>query len=215
MPNRETWDWAGLEPNQPVTMTLLWDRNATIIKDGVGVEIKDDGETEKEGKVFDWHRYPVRVEGQDWTMFTPCEEMHQALQTLNVDKKGNLFQVTKKIDGWNKETKKSYTYYELERDGTKFRTDQINGKPPTTPQGQVEKAVKDTVKATDLKELHARAFNAVMDNILDYHQEWCPDIFENRETPEGQKKIAQLISSIIPHIGSMVNTLVIQNGGLK
>jgi len=204
MPNRETWDWPSVEPNQPVTMTLLFNRT-----------VKDDGEKESPDGNYEWHRYPVHVEGQDWTMFTPCEEMHQALQTLGVAKKGDIFYVTKKIDGWNKETKKSHTYYELERDGTKLRTDQLNGKPPTTPQEQVEKAIKDTVKATDLKELHARAFNAVMDNILDYYEEWCPEMFENRESPQVQQGIAKLISDTLPHIGSMMNTLVIQNGGLK
>lgn len=209
MPNRETWDWQNVEPDQTITMTLLFNRTP-----------KDDGR--KEGADYDWHRYPVSVGKTDWTMFTPSEFMHSALQALGVDKKGDVFRATKKIDGWNKETKKQYTYYELERDGTKLRTDRMDdlpqpNHPPTeTPQQQVEKVVKETVTETNFREMHRPAFRAVLDNIMEYYEEWCPSLFKDRDTPKGQERIAKLITDIVSSpVMAHTSTLIITNGNKK
>lgn len=236
MPNRDTWDWQDIEPDQTVTMTLIFNRTP-----------KDDGR--KEGADYDWHRYPVSVGKSDWTMFTPSEFMHSALQALGVDKKGDIFRATKKL-GYNKDTGKSYTYYELERDGTKLRTDQVEQPqriipkeppgenvqnltpskfveptPPTeTPQQQVEKVVKETATELNgkkqsqptLKEIHKQAYEAVMDNILEYAQTWCPVLFDETQGIEHkEQRVLKLILDLQPHIGSQVNTLVIQNGSKR
>ena len=202
MPNRMTWDWMAVEPDRTVTMTLLFNRTP-----------KDDGR--KEGADYDWHRYPVKVNGDQYTMFAPSEQMHSALETLGVSKRGDAFRVTKRL-GYNKETGKSYTFYELEKDGTRLRTDQL-GEADTspTPQQQVERVIKETVQATELKELHERAFRAVMDNVFEYLQEWCPTCFEDRQNPEQQEKIVQLIIGVLPHIGMQVCNLVNWSGGKK
>jgi len=212
MPNRETWDWKALEPDKTVTMVMLFDRNSTIIKDGEKIKINNDGR--KEGTDYDWHSYVVTVDGKDWTMFTPSEFMHSALQALGVEKKGDIFRATKRL-GYNIDTGKSYTYYELERDGTRLRTNQMDNQPTETPQQQVEKVIKETATEVDFREMHRPAFRAVMDNIMEYLEEWCPTAFENKESAEVQQSITKLILQILPHIGSQVNTLVLQNGGKK
>ena len=219
MPNRETWDWQGLEPDQTVIMTMLFARTP-----------KDDGR--KEGADYDWHRYPVSVEKTDWTMFTPSEFMHSALQALGVDKKGDIFRATKKL-GYNKDTGKSYTYYELERDGTKLRTDQMEQPQRIVPQEPPNEAVQNLApdeiaeptpkklvppnKAT-LKEIHREAYTAVMDNILEYLWKRCPALYapsKSQDETQTQEKMHTLIVDLQPYISSMVNTLVMGNGDRK
>lgn len=205
MANRETWDWQTLEPDQTVTMTLIFNRTP-----------KDDGR--KEGADYDWHRYPVSVGKSDWTMFTPSELMHSALQALAVDKKGDIFQVTKKL-GYSKGTGKSYTYYEVEVGGKKLRTDQINNQPPK-PKQETETLIPESSKEPQLqptlKEIHKQAYEAVMDNILEYAQTWCPVLFDETQGIEHkEQRVLKLILDLQPHIGSQVNTLVIQNGSKR
>lgn len=204
MPNRETWDWQTLEPDKTVTMVMLFDRTP-----------KDDGR--KEGADYDWHRYPVSVGKTDWTMFTPSELMHSALQALGVNKKGDVFRATKKL-GYKKDTGKSYTCYEVEVGGKKLRTDQRNNQPPK-PKEETEtpisKSIKDPQLQPSLKEIHKQAYFAVMDNILEYIKRRCPALYEremSQDETQIQERMNTLIVDLQPYISSMVNTLVIEGG---
>lgn len=200
MPNRETWDWQSLEPDETVTMTMLFPRTQ-----------KDDGLSKE--KDYIWHRYPVSVSKTEWTMFTPSEHMHIALQNLGVEKKGDIFRVTKKIDGWNKKTKKSYTYYEIESKGTKLRTDDMNGKPSETPQEQVKRVSSESEIENKFRKWHRPAFRTVMDDCMEYLKEQCPLLFEDCDSIEAQEKLAQAIIGVARAVAGQVSTLIIQNGG--
>ena len=150
-------------------------------------------------------------------MFTSSEFMHSALQALGVDKKGDVFRATKKL-GYNKSTSKSYTYYEIERDGKTLRTDQADTQPPK-PKEQAELSMpessKDLQLQPSLKEVHKQAYEAVMDNIMGYVEGWCPLTFDEAEGGGREERMLKLILAFQPHIGSQVNTLVIRNGNKR
>lgn len=113
--NRPSWDWAGMEPDKPVTFTIVFDRNE-----------KDDGETRdgETGEPRSWHKMVCKVNGADHTVFSQTDQMYDDWMTLDLNHKGQEFTVTKKAV-WNKDTKKFKTTYEIQAGGT------VIGKPKT------------------------------------------------------------------------------------
>lgn len=121
MPNRETWNFSAMEIGKPVKMQLLFDLTAR----NEGSKKRDDG------SVFIWHSYPIEVEGREFMMFTPDEDVHQALKTAGVHKKGDTFTMTQQ-PAKNPATGKMFSYYIIDHNGTRVSSLDV-GKPDTLP----------------------------------------------------------------------------------
>ncbi len=106
--NRPSWDWSAMEPDKPVTFTIVFDRNE-----------KDDGETRdsETGEPRSWHKMVCKVNGADHTVFSQTDQMYDDWMTLDLNHKGQEFTVVKKAV-WNKDTKKFKTTYEIRSEGT-------------------------------------------------------------------------------------------------
>jgi len=188
--NRPSWDWSGMEPEKPVTFTIVFDRNE-----------KDDGaKTDEEGEIREWHKMVCKVNGADHTVFSQNDQMYDDWMTLDLNHKGQEFSVIKEAV-WNKITKRLKTKYVIQSEGTVLEKAKLElpentlPNPTLTPLGNPEKL----------------SFEEVALPIWATVWEYC---FEGTEEPSPDLR-PQFRLEIVKASSSMVNTAVIQNGGRK
>ena len=189
--NRPSWDWSGMEPDKPVTFTIMFDRNE-----------KDDGvkQNEETGELREWHRMVCKVNGADHTVFSQNDQMYDDWMTLDLNHKGQEFTVTKKAV-WNKETKKFKTIYEIQSEGTVLEKAKPEPPESTSP--------KSTLPSLGNHE--KLSFEEVALPIWSTVWEYC---FEGTEEPSLELR-PQFRLEIVKACSTMVNTAVIQNGGKR
>lgn len=202
--NRPSWDWSAMEPDNPITFTIIFDRNE-----------KDDGSrTDDEGEIREWHKMVCKIGGEDHTVFSQNEQMYDNWMKLDLNHKGEEFTVTKKAI-WNKDTKKFKTTYEIQSGGTvvgkpKTETTEEPPAPKPTPRATSEYNPTPQVEKelNPFKEPARIVWGVVMDFIYE-------GIDLDGEITEAQERQIIQRTEIVRICPAMINTLVIQNGGRK
>lgn len=177
---RETIKWGEIEPDAPLQCRMIFDRTE-----------RDDGTREDETA---WHKYAVKINGEDFTLFAPNDEVHETLQEAGINKKGQEFTITKKLD-YNKKTKRSFVRYEVEVENRQPEgTEDDKGKQSKTP-------------CLSYEEVAVPIWNAKLDWVF---KDMPEEVTDNNQTFLATKL------EIVKHSHQEINTERIQaNGGKR
>lgn len=189
-----------MEIGKAVTMKLIYAPKSGVKKKGDGSE-------------FDWHMYPVNVKGQGlFNLFTPNEDVHQALMAAGVTKKGVSFTITEGV-AKNPKTHKKFSYYTVKcGDKTISSKDlpQKTSKPPESKPQTTKAPPKESPAPKEVSTVMRPAYDQLMVNMWDRAYKW---ITEGIQEPDLDNKYIQLRLAVIEKTSTILNTRIMQKDG--
>lgn len=205
MSNRDKFPWDALEPGVPVRITLLYDRRPD----------KDDGLNQKGTKRIPWHLYPVEVSPDPQTggieersMFTPNERLHEILQQLGINRRGQSFTLSME-SGRNPKTKKAMFYYMVDYNGNRMSTRPAKAGQETTEKAQPAKPAAETARPAssvtapvpqeDFLLLRVRK---TLDVVVEEFKRYCPETWEDRS--KRAPYLLEMFKSVLPLVSTQL-----------